>query len=346
MNYSDFLRRLPKAELHLHFIGSVRPKTFIELAHKNGVKLPTEDLSKIYRYDNIFDFLKVFDLVALSIVDRDDFARVAYETLEDGVRLGNLKYREMFFNPTSHTLHGIPYTTVVDGILDGARAAQKEFGVRCRLIAAIHRGHSPAQARAMLKMVLADRRDEVIGVGSDALPADGSEGLELFADTYLEARRQGLKLCAHCAELPGTSANFTYALDVLKVDRIDHGYRVLDDPRLVARARSEGIWFTCCPSATAMVYGWGDLSRHPIRSMVEQGLNVTLNSDDPPMFQTDIGREFVVACSAMKFSPDVAAKLALNGVDAAWLDEGERRDMRQSFEREIQELRGQLDPLS
>jgi adenosine deaminase len=152
-----------------------------------------------------------------------------------------------------------------------------------------------------------------------------------------------LRVSAHCAELPGTSENFTYALDVLKCDRIDHGYRVLDHPALMDRAKTEGIWFTCCPSATAWVYGWPDLSTHPIRSMVEQGLNVTLNSDDPPMFQTDIGSEFVKSCPAMGFSPEVAAKLALNGVEAAWLDEGERRSLWEVFTREIADLQAQLE---
>jgi adenosine deaminase len=343
MNYDTFLRRLPKAELHVHFIGAVRPATLIELARKNQVALPTEDPALLYEYDNIFDFLRVFDLVALSIVDREDFARVAYETLEDGVKLGNLKYREMFFNPSSHTMEGIPYPTVVDGIIDGMQAAERDFGVQCRLVAAIHRGHSPVVALAMVEDLIAIRRDLVIGVGSDALPADGSEGLQLFTEAYALAKRHGLKISAHCAELPGTAANFTYALDILKCDRIDHGYRILDNPALVARAKAENIWFTCAPTSTAQVYGWPDLSQHPIRAMVEHGLNVTLGSDDPPMFKTDIGREFAVTCQAMEFSPDTACRLALNGIDGSWMDVSEKRSLHRIFAAEIAELKSQLD---
>jgi len=342
MNYDDFLRRIPKAELHMHLIGSIRPATLIELAKKNRVTLPTNDPAELYNYDNIVDFLKIFDLAAPSMVDRDDFARVSFETLEDGVKLGNLKYREMFFNPTSHTMEGIAYTTVIDGIVDGIREAEKRYGVKCRLIAAIHRGHTPSAAQAMIEEVVDHRRDEVIGLGSDALPADGTEGLELFVETYAYAKQHGLKLTAHCAEQPGTAANYIYALDTLKCDRIDHGYRVLDDPRVLARARDEATWFTCAPTSTAQVYGWPDMSRHPIRSMVEQGLRVTLNSDDPPMFKTDIGREYVVACNAMGFDADKATELALNGVDGSWLDDGERRSLRAAFVREIAELRTHL----
>ncbi len=342
MNYHTFLRRLPKAELHVHFIGAVRPATLIDLARKNKVALPTEDPSLLYEYDNIFDFLKIFDIVGRSIIDRDDFARVAYECLEDGVRLGNLKYREMSFNPTSHTQEGISYPTVVDGIIDGIRQAERDYGVKCRLIAAIHRGHSVAAAQGMIEDIVRVRREEVIGLGSDALPDDGTEGLELFTQTYAYAKKHGLRLCAHAAEQPGTALNYNYALDVLKCDRIDHGYRVLDDATVLARARDEGTWFTCVPTSTSQIYGWPDLSQHPIRRMVAEGLRITLNSDDPPMFKTDIGREFVVACTAMEFSPETAAELALNGVEAAWLDDGERRALRQTFEKEIAELRSAL----
>jgi adenosine deaminase len=195
----------------------------------------------------------------------------------------------------------------------------------------------------MIEEVLTERRDHVIGLGSDALPDDGTEGLELFVEPYAYAKRHGLKVSAHCAEQPGTSANFNYALDVLKCDRIDHGYCVLDDASVLARARNEGTWFTCAPTSTSQIYGWAEMSRHPIRAMVEQGLRITLNSDDPPMFKTDIGREFVVTCAAMEFTPQTPIELSLNGVDGSWLDEGERRSLRADFEREIADLLGQLE---
>ena len=342
MNYSEFLRRLPKAELHVHYVGSMRSRTLIELARKHHITLPTEDPEKLYDYDNIFDFLEIFDIAGRSLVDHADFTRVAYETIEDGVRLGNLKYREMFFNPTSHMMEGISYRTVVDGIIEGLRQAERDFGVKCRLIAAIHRGHTPAAARDMVEYVVTERRDEVIGIGCDALTPDGREGLDLFTDMYAYAKGHGLRVSAHCAEIPGTVANFDYALDRLHCDRIDHGYRVLDDQKALNRARDEGIWFTCAPTSTSRCYDWPDMSQHPIRRMVEEGLRVTLNSDDPTMFGTDIGREFVVACTAMQFSPDKAAELALNGVEGSWLDEGERRSLRHTFEREIADLKAQL----
>jgi adenosine deaminase len=344
MDYREFLRRLPKAELHIHFEGSVRPTTFFELARKHRLELPSEDPSTFYVYDTLVDFLKVYDIVCRSIRDQEDFARVAYETLEDGVRLGNLKYREMFFNPTTHTREGISWRTILDGILEGTRAAERDYGVKCRLIPAIHRGHTPAEAQEMVEAMLEARCDEIIGLGSDALPDDGTEGLQHFVGTYRYAKEMGLHVTAHCAETIGTEQNFNYALDVLECERIDHGYEVLRDNAMVERALDEGIWFTCCPSACAVALGWPDRANQPVRRMIELGLNVTLNSDDPPMFGTEIGREFVETCTAMKFGPDKAAELALNGVEGSWLDAGEKRAMRAEFEREIAELRSELEP--
>lgn len=344
MDYKEFLRRLPKAELHIHFEGSVRPTTFFELARKHRLELPSEDPATFYVYDTLVDFLKVYDIVCRSIRDQEDFARVAYETLEDGARLGNLKYREMFFNPTTHTREGISWRTILDGILEGTRAAERDYGVKCRLIPAIHRGHTPAEAQEMVEAMLEARCDEIIGLGSDALPDDGTEGLQHFVGTYLYAKDMGLRLTAHCAETSGTEHNFTYALDVLECERIDHGYEVLRDNAMVGRALDEGIWFTCCPSACAVALGWPDRAHQPIRRMIELGLNVTLNSDDPPMFGTEIGREFVETCTAMEFGPDKAAELALNGIEGSWLDDGEKRSMRADFEREIAGLCSELEP--
>lgn len=342
MTYDTFLRRLPKAELHVHFEGSVRPTTFFELAKKHGLELPSDDPTTFYAYDNLVDFLRIYDIVCRSIRDQGDFARVAFESLEDGVKGGNLKYREMFFNPTTHTREGISYGTMLAGLIEGIEAAAKAYGVRCRLIPAIHRGHTQAEAQDMAEAMLAARRDEIIGLGSDALPDDGTEGLQHFVQTYRFAAANGLRTTVHCAESRGTGPNFLYALDVLGCRRIDHGYEVIRDEAMVRRALDEGIWFTCCPSAAVVALGWPDRANQPIRRMVELGLNVTLNSDDPPMFGTEIGNEFALTCAAMGFGPDQAAGLALNGIEGSWLDDGEKRSMRREFEREIAALRAEL----
>jgi len=341
MEYEEFLRRVPKVELHCHVEGTVRASTATDQAKKHGVTLPTDDVDKLYDYDTIYAFLEVFRLVSSSFINREDFARMSYETLEDGVKLGNLKYREMFFNPPLHTTRGVPYETVLDGLVEGIRAAEKDFGVRCRLIADVYRQDSLDMAKQMLDDVLSNRRDEIIGLGMDG--AEAPDPPEKFTDVYQAAGRAGLHRTSHASE-DAPPKNITTCLDVLGVERIDHGYHILEDDAVVARCRDRGVFFTCCPTSTARVYGWPDLTTHPIRDMVAKGLQITLNSDDPTMFHTDIGKEYVDLCTALDYGPDRVREFCLNGVQAAWLDDDEKRSMRADFEREILELQAELSP--
>jgi adenosine deaminase len=339
MDYGSFLRKIPKVELHCHLEGAVRAETLAELATKHGIQLPSDDASKLYEYGSIYDFLKIYGLVCEVLKVRDDFRRAAYETLEDGVRLGNLRYREMFWNPQNHFDFGVSYETQIDGLIDGLKEAEADLGVRCRLLAAINRQKPPAEAVRMVEMVVEQRRDQVIGIAMDHAEALGPP--EGFAEAYSLAARAGLHRTAHaCEDAP--PKNVLTCLDELGCERIDHGYLILEDPKVVQRARDEGVFFTACLTSTAQVYGWRDLPNHPIKRMVDQGLRVMLNSDDPPMFQTDIGEEYVRVCTEMEYGPDMARGFALAGVEAAWLDDDERRRMRRAFEDEISSLQAEL----
>src|SRR5918998_5606432 len=293
MNYDEYLRRVPKVELHCHFEGTVRPQTFADLAKKHGVDL------------------------------------------------GNLKYREMFFNPTLHTSRGVPYKTVVDGLVDGIQQAERDFGVPCRLIADVYRQDPPEMAREMVEQVLEHRRDEVIGLGMDG--AEAPDPPEKFVESYRLAKQGGLRLTAHaCEDAP--AQNVATCLDVLCVERIDHGYHVLGDPELVKRTRDEGITYTVCPTATAVCYfDPDDLTKHPIRQMADEGLKIMLNSDDPPMFHTDIGKEYVGMVQAAEWGPERVREFVMNGIDGSWASDDEKRQLRQDFERELDELDAQLD---
>jgi adenosine deaminase len=340
VDYAEYLRRLPKVELHCHLEGTLRPATVGELAAKHDITLPTADVSTIYDYETIYEFLEIFRLVNSTVIDRDDFARVAYESLEDGHTLGNLQYREMFFNPTLHTTRGVPMATIIDGLIDGCRAAETDFGVRCRLIADVYRQDPPAMALQMTEEVIANRRPELIGLGMDA--AEAPDPPEKFAASFALAGKAGLHRTSHASE-DGPPVNITTCLDVLGCERIDHGYHILSDEAVVARCRDEGIHFTCCPTSTARVYGWPDLTTHPITKMLAAGLLVHLNSDDPTMFHTDIGKEYVDFCTQNAYAPAVAKQMVLNGVDAAWLDDSDKASLRRSFEAEIAALDAELE---
>jgi adenosine deaminase len=339
LNYTEYLRRLPKVELHCHVEGTLRPQTVTELARKHAIDLPTTDVDRIYDYETIYEFLEIFRLVNSTVITQEDFARVAYESLEDGVKLGNLKYREMFFNPTLHTTRGVAMATVIDGLADGCAAAEHDFGVRCRLIADVYRQDPPAMALQMTEEVIANRRDELIGLGMDA--AEAPDPPEKFVESFALAGKAGLHRTSHASE-DGPPVNITTCLDVLGCERIDHGYHILEDDAVVARCRDEGIHFTCCPTSTAVVYGWPDLTTHPINGMMSAGLLVHLNSDDPTMFRTDIGKEYVDFVGQNDYPPEVAKQLVHNGVDATWLDDAEKAELHRSFADEITALDKEL----
>lgn len=338
MTYEEFLRKVPKVELHLHYEGSIRATTFVELAKKNRVALPTDDPTQIYEFP-IYGFFPLYQLVCDSLVTRDDFARTTYESLEDGVRFGNLRYREMFVDSTFHLRTGKSWATVVDGMIDGIRAAERAFGVRCRLIPCVDRMSPPADAVAMVREVLAHPRDEVIALGMAGAEALGAP--ELFAEAFALAAGGGLHRTAHACE-DGPPKNVATCLDVLGCERIDHGYYVLEDDALVRRMRDEGVPFNCVVHVASMLWGW---RKHPVKQMVEKGLKVTLSPDDPTMLHTDLGREYLAAGMVFAFGPREIREICLNGVDAAFLGDGERRTMRREFEREIDALGAELEDL-
>ncbi|MCU1457401.1 MAG: adenosine deaminase [Actinomycetia bacterium] len=342
LSYAEFLARVPKVELHCHFPGAVFAATAIELAAKNGTELPTDDPNELYRYTTITGFLTALQAVSKTLVEREDFARVAYETLADGVRTGNLRYREMFFNPDYHSPQGATYETVVEGIGDGIRRAHAEFGVRCNLIAAMSRYHGPDAAVALVETVLAHPHELVIGVGMDDLTPEGKEAPELFVEAYTLANEHGLNTTAHVGEIDGSTAHdVLIALDVLGVDRIDHGYRILGDPTVVKRARDERVHFTTCPHSSVWLYDF-TFEEHPIRQMFLQGLRIGLNTDDPPFFDTDLGKEFVVGAARMGFEPEQVAQLCMNAVEGCWLPEPEKDALREEFRRDIDALTARL----
>jgi adenosine deaminase len=340
VDQAEFLRRIPKAELHCHLEGSVRPDTLAELAGANAVPLPAADPAELYRYEDLDGFLEIYGLVCRTLVRREDFSRVAYESLEDGVRLGNLRYREMFFNPTLHTRYGISYPDIIDGLVQGIHDAESDFGVVCRLIPSIYRQDELDVAEQMLDEMLAHRPDEVIGLGMDG---DEMQDLpEKFAYVFRRAGREGLRLTAHTAH-DGPSVLITTCLDALGVERIDHGYHVLDDGAVLARARDEGVPFACSPGCPPLC-GWpAELSRSPIKAMIDSGLKVSIHSDDPTMLHADIGTVYVQFCSEFGFGVDQARELCLTAVDSAWLDAEASRRMRREFEAEIDVLEGELE---
>lgn len=341
IDYQAYLRALPKVELHCHFVATVRPTTLVELARAHDVPLPSYDPATLFDYDNIVDFLTVFEAANHVFVDKGVFERVAYESVADAVAAGNLRYREYFVN--AH-LFEIGYAEVLDGMVAGLRAAERDHGVGFGIIPAIARFQRPDEAVALVRTILDDGRPEVLGLGQDYLTEQNTESPELWRDAYALAAAHGLRRTAHVAEIPGSTAEaVTVAIRDLDCSRIDHGYHVMDDPAVVEVARELQIPFTCTPYSTQVLSGWAMTPQHPVARMIRAGLNVTLSTDDPTFFRTDIGREYAEALPLMGFGPEVARRIALAGVEATWCGEEQKHRMRTEFGARIEELDAELD---
>ena len=289
--------------------------------------------------DPSFSLFEVADWLAPVLRDQGDFARVAYESMADAATSSNVRYREIAFEPTMFQAQGISYATVVDGLIEGVRAAERDHGIIGRLIAGIDRGEPPAHALAMVEQVLAEPRDEVIGIGLQAFELAGPP--ELFADAYQRAKQGGLRHTAHAGEHDPSARNVLTCLDLLDCDRIDHGYFVLEDDAAVRRCRDEGIVFACI--STTSRRAWIPWRRASIKAMVDAGLNVSLASDDPAMFPTTVAREYAIAGTELGFDPPMMRQIAMNGIDAAWTDDAHKRRLRDEFEREYVALLPQLE---
>ena len=247
MNLHEFLRKIPKAELHVHLTGTVFPKTLQKLSRKHAVKLPSfdriEDLYDRSEFKSILPMLKI----AVSVMrDPEDFALVVYETMREAAENG-VRYREIFWNPTDHhEIVGLDYKTVVDNIIGGLQEAEEDFGIMGRLLPSINREESSQLGLEMVQEVLNNRCDKVIGLGMDFL--ETGHPPEKFWKAYQTAREGGLHLTAHAGEFGEPWRNVETALDLLKCERIDHGYTIIDNPELLKRCAEEQIVFTVVPT--------------------------------------------------------------------------------------------------
>lgn len=327
-----WLGRLPKADIHLHLPGCVRAGTLAELAARNGVALPLP-ASELYGRINSdptpeeaargpwFPLLRVYELICASLRTADDFARVTYEALEDGLRAGNVRYAEPAFSPSVHLAAGVPYRVMAEGIAAGVRAARRDLGVEARAIAAVNREDTPSAALAMVEEVVAHPAEEVCAIGLDF---DERRGLpERFAEAFALAGRHGLRRTAHASEHVASAACTTTCLDLLGCDRIDHGYHVLKDDHVVARCRDAGVPFNVAfTTSRRALRPW---RRASIAEMAARGLVLTVNSDDPALFPTTLTREYAIASEVL--GPAAIPGLARAGVEASFAPPEVRHDL-------------------
>lgn len=330
----SFIAALPKAELHLHLEGAVAAPLFSRLLARHGMAPPVADMSEAYRFADLADFLRVYDLVCRAMRDRADFRLATAEALAHAARSG-ARYVELFFSPHAH--EGVAYETMVDGILEGFAEARAAFALEARLIPAHSRELGPAAGMAFLDRVLGHRPPEVIGIGLDYQERPYPPAP--FAAMYARARAAGLGVTAHAGE-DGPADHVRDTIERLGCARVDHGYHVVDDPALVEACRARGIVFTVCPTTTTYTTVWRDLAApdHAIRRMIAAGLRVMVNTDDPGLFRTDLNREYGLLARHLGLSRAQLADLALAGLAAAWLPAAEKEARMVAWRAEIARL--------
>lgn len=327
MTPAEFAAAMPKVSLHCHLTGAVAAATVVELAARHGVPVPgdrtAETLYDVDAHADLAEFLRVYDTVGAVVREPADFERVTYETLVLAAGHGVL-HREMFVSPGSHA--GVPWPVQLAGITAGLEAAERDAGITCRLIVAINREGSPAAAVELVEQVIEHRTDHVVGIGLDYAEVSGPP--EKFVEAFARARRAGLRRTGHSES--GPPSNITTMLDALGCERIDHGYHVVTDAGVTARCRDDGIPFTCTPisSDVGRYSGSGDGTHAVIGAMVDAGLAVTIDSDDPPMFGTDPTNDFQVLAAARGYGPDQLIRFTHTAVEASWLDDTEKAALR------------------
>jgi adenosine deaminase len=314
---------VPKAELHLHIEGTLEPDLAFRLAERNGIELPYRDVEALrgqYDFQDLQSFLDLYFATMDVLRTEQDFTDLAEAYLgrasEQGVR-----HAEIFFDPQAHTTRGVSYQTVLNGLNAALSESAQRYGMSTGLILCFLRDQSPQSAMDMLEQAL-DHRDLIIGVGLDSTEAGNPPSL--FRDVFARAADEGLHRVAHAGE-EGPPDYIREALDLLGVERIDHGVRCMEDAELVDRLRAEQVPLTVCPLSNVRLRVVPDLARHPLPAMLDAGLMVTVNSDDPAYFGGYVEDNFEALRADLGLTEATVRLLAVNSVNASFLDESRRR---------------------
>jgi adenine deaminase len=309
------IKRLPKCDLHIHIEGSLEPELMFALAQRNNVKLPydsVEAVRRAYQFGNLQDFLDVYYQGMSVLVTEQDFYDLARAYLQRA-KADNVRHVEMFFDPQGHTSRGVAFATVINGLSRAIADARRDLGVDASLIMCFLRHLDEADAEKTLDAALAFR-DRIAGVGLDS--SEKGNPPSKFRRVFQRARDAGLFLTAHAGE-EGPPRYVWEALDVLGVMRVDHGNRSLEDNSLVARLVGERMALTVCPLSNLRLRVVDELIHHPLRRMMDKGLVVTVNSDDPAYFGGYVNDNFRAVGQALELTREEIVAIVRNSFEAS-----------------------------
>ena len=335
---AEHLRRLPKCELHCHVEGTARAQTVKELAKANAVPFPVENPDDLYTFHDLNHFLEIFGVVCSSLVSKDDFHRLAYESLEDAAA-GGVRYRETFFSPGFHIDRGVELDTVYEGLVAGIDDAAADLDIRARLILDVDKPRGGDHAVEMVRYAATKDRDVLVAVGGDSV----ERGVDhrQFVPALLEAERAGLRRTFHAGE-DGPADNIRICVEEGHCERVDHGFRLLDDPDLTKQVAARRIPVTACPTSNVVIANVvPDVTSHPFSRQREAGVLAMINSDDPAMTRVDLGREYGVVADAYGYDLETMETLSLDSIEATFMDETEKAETRGAFIAEFNSLRSE-----
>ncbi len=319
----DFIQSLPKAELHLHIEGTLEPELMLTLAERNGISLPydsVEALRAAYDFGSLQDFLDLYYQGMGVLQGEQDFYDLTWAYLEKAAA-ENVRHAEIFFDPQGHTERGVAFATVIDGIHRALADAEAGLGLTSRLILCFLRHLDEDSALATLEEALPYKK-RIAGIGLDS--SELGHPPEKFERAFARSRAEGFRLVAHAGE-EGPADYVSGALDALKVERIDHGVRCLEDPALVERLVAARVPLTVCPLSNLRLCVVEDMADHPLRRMMELGLFVTVNSDDPAYFGGYVNENYAAVQDALGLGRDDLAALARNSFEASFLEPEAKR---------------------
>jgi len=343
----DFYKKLPKVELHRHLEGSLRLNTMLEVAHKHGLDLPTEDppylksLVQINHWDPLTfeNFLSKFDTIRLFYRSPEVIRRVTREAIADAAE-DNIRYFELRFTPVALSkVGGFPMEEVMDWVITTAKEASKKYGVKTRLIASVNRHESTDLAEEVAQIAVDRMKDGIVAL--DLAGNEAEFSAEPFAVIFKEAKKAGLGITIHAGEW-GNATNIIEAIEIMNADRIGHGVRVFENPRAVTIAKERNIPFEVCPTSNYQSGVISSLDQHPLPKMLESGLNVTLNTDDPSISGIVLSDEYYLFCSTMALPLQMLHSTVLNAAKAAFMNNGDINSLAQQISKEFSEKAGDM----
>ena len=335
--HDALIDNLPKAELHLHIEGTLEPELMLELAKRNNVTLPYEDVEAVrsaYEFDCLQDFLDLYYLGMSVLITEQDFHDLTWAYLVR-VHADRLTHAEIFFDPQAHMERGVAFETVLGGIVSALEEAKKEFGITSKLIMCFLR-HLPEDDAFEALECACKHKDEIFGVGLDSTEIGNPP--QKFARVFEAARKEGFVPVAHAGE-EGTAENVQDALDLLGIERIDHGNAALKNPALVKRLAEQQTPLTMCPISNWRLKGIRNLAESPVKQALEAGLMVTVNSDDPSYFGGYLNDNYRAVHEHLELNENDIIELAKNSFRASFLEPSQKQKQLDAVDKQVETLK-------